>query len=535
MSKKDRETGNQTDEKTEPKNNSPVNNYDSKTIKQMENLLNVGIALSAEKEHNKVLEMILTEARHITGADAGTLYLCSEDNHLLFKIAHNDTLGTYQGGDGEKVDLPPLPIQKDSVAGYTAITKEVVNIPDVYNSDKFDFSGPKKYDKMTGYKSVSMLVAPLEDHEGKVVGVLQLINATDEEGKVNPFATYYEKVISSLASQAAVSINNISFLEEIENLLRAFVESMATAVDARTPYNASHTLRIARMIGKFIEGINKTREGRLAEEYFDEDRKEQLIMGAWLHDIGKIAVPLSVMNKASRLEGSLKLVLQRFDFIELQLRNEINRENDKNTREDSRAKDPEQMLNLLKEARSLIKKADSGDTFVDEEMIEKISDIGSNKYYDLNGVLHNWLTDEEKEALSVSRGTLTAEERKIIEDHVNVGQRILQGVPFPARLNRVLDWVGMHHEYLDGSGYPEGLKGKDIPLEARMMTIVDIFDALVAADRPYKKPKPVGVALNILASMVKEGKLDSDLLEVFKKYEVWEVMKLEKEDSYRIW
>lgn len=508
--------------------------YNLATFKQIENLLNVGIALSAEKEHNKVLEMILTEARRITRADAGTLYLY-ENNHLAFSFIQNETMDIYQGGDGDKLDLPPLTVSKDNVAGYTALTKSVVNIADVYHTDDFNFSGPKKYDSITGYKTTSMLVAPMVDHEEKVVGVLQLINARSEKGEVIPFASYYEKVIASLASQAAISVTNIRILQEVKNLLRGLVESMATAVDSRTPYNASHTLRITRLARKMIDVINSINKGVLAEEYFDKKREEQLVMSAWLHDIGKISVPLAVMDKSCRLEGRLELVLQRFDYIDVLLQKDLLQYKIEQQDKKNKIVELQKKLQLLEEARKLVICANRGDTFIDEDLTEQLKHIGSQTYVDSKGHSCKWLTDDELEALLVKRGTLTSAERKTIEDHVNIAVRILQAIPFPEKLNDVSKYVSMHHEYLDGSGYPQGLKGEEIPLEARILAIADIFDALVASDRPYKKAKPVEIALKILDSMVEEGKLDRELMYIFKKYKAWECLETENSDSYRIW
>lgn len=205
-----------------------------KLSEHLEELLNIGIALPAEKDHTRLLERILREARRITNADAGTLYLCEHDR-LVFKIVHNDTLGIYQGGQGEPIDLPPVPLDGTSVSSWVALNKKSVNIPDVYTADNFDFSGPKRYDAITGYRTGSMLVVPLENYEGEVIGVLQLLNAKDEQGQTIPFDPELEKIVFSLASQAAVSLTNMQYLEEIDNLFHSFVQVMATAIDARTP------------------------------------------------------------------------------------------------------------------------------------------------------------------------------------------------------------------------------------------------------------------------------------------------------------
>lgn len=501
--------------------------YNSKSIELIEDLLNIGIALSAEEDHNKLLELILTEARKITNADAGTLYLY-EDDKLSFKLMQNDTLEINKGGRGEEIDLPPVELNKENVSAYVALTKETVNIADVYDTDKFDFSGPKKYDQMTNYRTKSMLVLPLEDYEGNVIGVLQLINAQDDKkDKVIPFKSHLEKVVGSLASQAAVSLSNVQAKQEIEELLNSFVEVMATAVDARTPYNAAHTKRLAAMIKEFMDLINGYEEGKYADEYFDDDRRQELIMTAWLHDIGKVAIPLEVMNKATRLEDKLELVEQRFDYIAA-----VNKLSYYKKKEEGRLQLKEELAQI-EEARELVNKANNPNTFVDEEMQDELAQIAKLTYVDETGTEQPWLTDDELQALSVAKGTLTSEEREEMEDHVQVAVRILKAIPFPERLDNIPNLVSMHHEFLDGSGYPRGLEGDEIPLEIRILTVVDIFDSLAAADRPYKDAKSVDEALGILDSMIEEGKLDEDVVRIFREEELWQVE--ESDRDYQIW
>jgi GAF domain-containing protein len=284
----------------------------------LEELLNIGIALSAEKDHTKLLERILREARRITNADAGTLYLCEEDR-LVFKIIHNDTLGIYQGGQDEPVDLPPVPLDPANVSSWVALHKKSVNIPDVYETSNFDFSGPKKYDAIIGYRTGSMLVVPLENYGGEVIGVLQLLNAKNEQGQIIPFAPELEKIVFSLASQAAVSLTNMQYIQEIDNLFHSFVQVMATAIDARTPYNVNHTRHIAQLAEKFAAYLDSLTSGPFSQEKFSENRTAQLVMAAWLHDIGKVAIPLNVMDKPSRLGERIGYVRQRLELLENRL------------------------------------------------------------------------------------------------------------------------------------------------------------------------------------------------------------------------
>ncbi|MCK8824081.1 HD domain-containing phosphohydrolase [Fuchsiella alkaliacetigena] len=510
-----------------------MNNNKTEKVLEIEDLLNIGIALTAERDHNKLLEMILSAARRITKADAGTLFLL-ENNELVFKIIHNETLNIFKDNSKEEIELPNVPLVKENVAAYVALTKESVNIPDVYNSTRFNFSGPKKYDQITGYKTSSMLVIPLKDHQEQVIGVLQLINAQDETREVVPFAPYFEKVISSLASQAAITISNAKFLAAIENLLDSFVKVMATAIDARTPYNANHTRRVAKMTEKLIELINHSTKGSLASEHFDQQRTDQLIMAAWLHDIGKIAIPLKVMNKSSRLEDRLELVLQRLDYIAAKAEADYLRNKSESSNNKSLRKKYLQKLDTIKEAKNLIITANDPSVFVSEDMIERLKKIANLNYTDSSGEVQPWLKENELHNLSVAKGTLTEQERELMEHHVELAGQILELIPFPEELAQVPDWVVQHHEFLDGEGYPKQLVGTEISLEGRVLTLVDIFDALTAADRPYKQPLSVDKALNILASMTNEGKLDAELFSIFRQGQVWTCLNEEDEDIYNL-
>lgn len=498
--------------------------YTAKMLEQVEQLLNVGIALTTEKDHNHLLEMIVSEARRITRADAGTLYLCDE-NSLQFKIIQNETMHVFKGGKGEPIDLPPVPLNKNNVSSYAALAHRSVNIPDVYTTQEFDFTGPKSYDRITGYRTVSMLVVPLENHENEVIGVLQLINSLNGSGEPVAFPAYLEKVVFSLASQAAIALTNMNLVTEIEDLFQSFVEVMATAIDSRTPYNANHTRRVALLSGALALAINDTNQGTWASEYFDNDRIAQLVMAGWLHDIGKIATPLAVMNKASRIEGRLEIVLQRFDSIKAGMKAACweEKSNLRNNKARLEAENQwQKQLNMIETARELVIKADNPSTLITDEMADTLHQIAALTYKDQSGHECPWLTDEELAALSIARGTLTEEERKIMEDHVIVTQRMLEKIPFTKKLKDVPYFASIHHEHLDGKGYPAGLKGDQIPLEGRILALVDVFDALTAADRPYKKALPLEQALKILGFMVKDGELDGDLYEIFCTSRVWE-------------
>ncbi|HHV96182.1 MAG TPA: HD domain-containing protein [Clostridiaceae bacterium] len=494
-----------------------MNAANTKISDHLEELLNIGIALSAEKNHTKLLERILREALRITNADAGTLYL-REHDYLTFKIIHNDTLGIYLGGQGEPNDLPPVPLNSANVSSWVALNKKSVNIPDVYNVDNFDFSGPKKYDAITGYRTCSMLVVPLENYEGEVIGVLQLLNAKNEKGKVIPFDPKLEKIVFSLASLAAVSLTNMQYVQEIDNLFHSFVQVMATAIDARTPYNANHTRNIARLAEKFAAYLDSLTSGPFSNVKFSENRTAQLVMAAWLHDIGKVAIPLSIMDKSTRLGDRVEYVKQRLDLVENRLIRSFLEKKIAGVADIKLEEEHREQLARLSKARQLIEKANNPTTFVDQDLFLELSELAN--WEPLPGV--RLLTDDEFKFLCIPKGTLTDEERKIMESHVTIAQRMLEKIRFNNRYKDVPAWVLSHHELLDGTGYPRGLKAEEIPLEVRILTILDIYDALTASDRPYKKAMTPQAAFNILERMAEDGKLDILLVTAFKKSRIWE-------------
>ncbi|MDD2621401.1 MAG: GAF domain-containing protein, partial [Syntrophomonadaceae bacterium] len=357
-----------------------MKNYTPEILAQVDDIISIGIALSAEKDKNLLLEMIVTEARRITNADAGTLYLC-ENDALSYKIMQNESMNTHLGGRGEKITFPPVPLRMENVSAYVALTHKSVNIPNVYQAKEFDFSGPKKFDESTGYRTLSMLVIPLENHEDEVIGVLQLINARDENNSLIPFASHFENVISSLASQAAIAISNMQLIADIENLFNSFVQVMATAIDSRTPYNANHTRRVALLAGELARAINQHNEGKWADTSFNEDQIAQLVMAGWLHDIGKIATPLEVMNKSTRIEREMELVMQRFDYIMAALTAQYldkklaimdNPMQTTNERLQELEDWWEREQAYVNEAREFIIKVDNPGTFVNGEIVAKL-------------------------------------------------------------------------------------------------------------------------------------------------------------------
>ncbi|MGN0471705.1 MAG: HD domain-containing phosphohydrolase [Lachnospiraceae bacterium] len=470
-------------------------------------ILDTGIALSKEKDRNKLFDRILDCSMDIVNCDAGTLYIVN-DNNLEFKVMKTISLGIDRGKNGEVIDLPPVPLREENICAFSVLKKQSVNIENVYESILFDFSGPRKYDSLTGYHTRSMLTIPLLNQEDEAVGVLQLLNAMDAKGAVIPFDPEYERILLSLASQAAIAVSNILYMNEIKEQMWSFTEAMAEAIDQRTPYNATHIRKVAEYAGMVADKINEKHARGEDAEYFDTNRREQLVMAALLHDIGKIVTPITVMNKATRLEHSMHEIQMR--FASFRDRYQIQWLTGKISEVEYREK--EAKLQELLELAEDVNRSE----FLKEETRLKLEEAFANVYRD--GDLEiPYFTEEEKENLLIRKGTLTDAERKIMENHVIMTSQILDKVHFNRTYKDAPRFAGEHHEYIDGSGYPKQLAGEELSAETRILAVADICDALLASDRPYKKPKPREVAFAIMESMVAEGKLDGKYVAYLKE------------------
>lgn len=469
-----------------------------------EKIMDIGVRLSTERDRNCLLVTILDKGMEITNCDASTLYLY-ENDELRFKFMKTLSMGVSRGLDGEVIDLPPVPLKEGNVCSYAAIHREIVNIPDVYASSRFDFSGPRQYDSLTGYRTKSQLVVPLANNENELIGVLQLINAMDDEGNVIAFNEEYEIIIRALGAIAAIELTNLSYVEALKAQIYSFVEALTTALEKRTPYNALHTRNVEKYASLLADYITELhREGK-CDKTFDPERKEQLMLAALIHDIGKMVVPLSIMNKATRLDTRLEKVDDRFELLKALY--EIDMLRGRITREEYEAVEKD-----LNSELAFIHEMDVIDR-VGDEACEHIRRLAEKQHVSEDGTILPYLTEGEAECLSIRSGTLTVKERKEMENHVVMTSRILEKVQFYKGFSMVPKWVGAHHEYMDGSGYPNGLKGDELDLETRLLTVVDIYDALVATDRPYKQPISREKAIQILKDMAKKGKVDQQLVE----------------------
>lgn len=472
--------------------------------KDFEKIMDIGIRLSTERDRNRLLMTILDKGMEITNCDASTLYLY-ENDELHFKFMKTLSMGVSRGMNGEVIDLPPVPMKEENVCSYAAIHREVVNISDVYASSRFDFSGPRQYDSLTGYRTQSQLVVPLANNENELIGVLQLINAMDKKGELIAFNEEYEIIIRALGAIAAIELTNLSYVEALKTQIYSFVEALTTALEERTPYNALHTRNVQKYASLLADYITELHKEGKCEKTFDSARKEQLMLAALIHDIGKMVVPLSIMNKATRLDTGIEKVDDRFKLLKALY--EIDMLRGRITHEEYEAvkKDLEAELAFIHEIDVI--------DYVTDGNCEHIRRLAGKQHVSEDGSILPYLTQREAECLEIRSGTLTVQERKEMENHVVMTSRILEKVQFYKGFSMVPKWVGAHHEYLDGSGYPNGLRGDELDLETRLLTVVDIYDALVATDRPYKQPILKPKAIQILKDMAQKGKVDLQLVE----------------------
>lgn len=483
----------------------------------------IGMALSGEENIPRLLEMIVYEARELTNADAGTLYMVNEErSHLDFVIMQNETMGTFLGGrSGDTIHLPAVPLcmggeeNHAHVSSHVALTGEIVNIPDVYQSSDFDFSGTRDYDRATGYRSRSMLVIPMRNHENDVIGVLQLLNARDPGGEVREFADEYISLVAALASQAAVTLTKTRLIQGLKELLEAFIRSIAAAIEEKSRYTGGHIARVSRLACLLAEEINHSAAGPFRDVHFSPQELEEIRLAGWLHDIGKIITPEFVVDKSTKLEticDRAALVALRFDCIRKcreaeHLQAVIAALQGGVPDQAPPAAELEAALQAIEADKAFVLACNEPGYLLDQAGLERLRRIAEQRFV-LDGVERPWLEPEELQNLSITRGTLNPGERTVIESHADLTYRMLAALPFPKHLSRVPEFAGHHHEKCDGSGYPFGLTAAELSLQARIMAVADVFEALTARDRPYKKPMPLSQALRILGEMKDSGHID---------------------------
>jgi HD-GYP domain-containing protein (c-di-GMP phosphodiesterase class II) len=511
---------------------------------ELHDLNRIGVALSAQRNIRTLLEMILSQSREITSADAGSLYLVErgkdhethKDDILRFKLPQNDSVSV--GEFEEKA----MSLDETTIAGYAALTGKLVNVADAYNLPPGSpYRYGRSFDERSGYRTKSILSVPMRDHNDDVIGVVQLINkkrdpkavlrpVTLVEELVIPFTSVDEELVTSLASQAAVAFENTQLIEEIRNLFNSFVQASVTAIESRDPTTSGHSSRVATLTVGLAETVDGLNAGPFREVAFTRDQLQEIRYASLLHDFGKVGVREKVLIKGKKLYvGELLLIRQRFGFIKRSL--EADHLRAKLEQSLRGLATPELLAQMDRDFEARQAELDeylrmivhsNEPTILEEESFRTLLDLTTRTYTDSDGNLQPYLTANEVSALSIRRGSLSEKERREIESHVTHTFRFLSEIPWTREYRKVPDIAYAHHEKIDGSGYPRKLAGADIPIQSRMMTISDIFDALVAWDRPYKKSVPVQKALDILHEECNAGKLDRALLDIFVEAKVYE-------------
>jgi len=465
----------------------------------IDNIFKLGIALSAEKDNAKLFGMILNEAIDLTGSDAGTIYIL-EENQLYFNYMITRSKGVDKSADRGEINIPPVPLGRGHVCACCALDKQLINIADIYYDKMYDFSGAQKYDALNGYRTRSMLVVPMLDETEDCIGVLQLINAGGSDSDII-YNEEDENIIRALASFAAVSLNARLMQEVINDLLHSFVTVMVGAIDTRSPYNANHTKSMVKYGERFLEWLDSS------DSDFNISKKDRdpFLMSIWLHDIGKLLIPLDVMDKATRLGEKLETINNRITIAILM----------------EKLSGREENITGFIHIRELIDKV-NGMGFLPDDLYEEVATLSEKMCLNENGETIRLITDEELKSLLVRKGTLTEAERRVMESHVEYTNKMLSGMKFSGRYKNVANIAAGHHELIDGTGYPNRISGEDVNAQTRLLTILDIYDALTAEDRPYKPPLPTQKAFAILEDMANEGKIDKGILELFKKSGAWD-------------
>jgi HD-GYP domain-containing protein (c-di-GMP phosphodiesterase class II) len=524
--------------------------------REINDLNEIGAALSAEHDTSKLLEMILTKSREITRSDAGSLYIVEEVEQpasdaqmeqppahkvLRFKLTQNDS-----------VAVPfreiTMEINEKSIAGYVALTGAVVNIEDAYHlPDDVPYHINRKFDEDSGYRTKSILAVPMRNQKSEIVGVVQLINCKRNAAAkltsrqavtadVVPYSLRQQELVTSLASQAAVAFENSRLYEEIQRLFEGFVRASVIAIEARDPTTSGHSFRVANLTVALAETVDKD-AGPFADVRFSRTQMKEIRYASLLHDFGKVGVREEVLVKAKKLYPSqLEVIQQRFQFVKRTLEAETLRSHLDYVLQKGREEYLQQLpafdatladrVRELDETFKVILQSNEP-TVLPEGNFERLLDIAARGFTDLDGAAHPLLTQDEVRLLSIRKGSLDETERLQIESHVVHTYNFLKQIPWTREIRSIPAIARGHHEKLNRGGYPNKLGAPEIPVQTRMMTISDIFDALAASDRPYKRAVSPERALEILGFSVKDGELDPQLFRLFLEAKVFERWKIE--------
>jgi len=524
-----------------------------KMLDRLNKLHGIVKAMSRETDHGRLLDMIVFGARELTNADGGTLYI-REQNSLKFAIIYNKSLNIHMGGASTTpLKFDPLPLYLEgkpnlnNVACNSVINDQIINLEDAYLTHEFDFSRTRQFDKQTSYRSKSFLTIPLKNHDREIIGVIQLINAIDPETKAIITFSKEDQIFSEfLSSLAAITLTNYTLIQQQEELFVSFADVIASAIDDKSPHTGQHCARVPIITMMLAEAAAKDQTEAFCDFSMNENDRKELHLAALLHDCGKITTPVHVIEKSTKLEtiiDCIELVDTRFEILKrdaeiqtLQAKLALMEKNypDLSNSIELRKKmeqldrDFESTKKQFDEDRRFLREVNIGGEFLEDSKIERIKQIGRYRWVNEENVEDNFLTFNEMSSLSIKRGTLTAEEREIINRHIDVTVMMLEKLPYPKHLARIPEFAGGHHERMDGKGRPKGLKKHEMSLQARIMGCAEVFEALTAKDRPYKKGKTLSESLKIMGKMAEDQQIDADIfrlliesgvyLEYAKKY-----------------
>ena len=504
---------------------SETNNLFSK-IRKLDTLLK---NLSKEKRHTALLEHILFAIKDMTSADGGTLYLPTDKKTLKFEIVTNDSLKLKMGGTSNVSiafkdiniydDLTGKP-NMDHIACSCFINKEIINIDDAYDTTNFNFTGSKRFDIQTGYKTKSILAVPLIDVHKNVIGVIQLVNATNHKGVITNFSDEDIAFAEFLSSHAAITVTNFKLTKDLTKLFESLAKVIATAIDDKSPYTGNHCYRVPEITMMITEEAIKEASGPLKNFSLSEDQVHEMKLAALLHDCGKVSTPVHVIDKATKLEtitDRIETIETRFEVVKRDAEIEFLKKKIDNLEGRSNHNlDQAKIVYHKKMARykldfQFLQKSNIGTEYMPKEDQEKVIKISQHKWSPKGMKTQNIITENEITNLNIPKGTLTEEEKQIINHHIVMTAKMLDQLDFPEHLKNIPEIASNHHEKLNGKGYPKGLKDDQISMQARIIGISDIFEALTAQDRPYKKGKTLSETLFILGKMVEDNELDQGL------------------------
>ncbi|WP_199248299.1 HD family phosphohydrolase [[Phormidium] sp. ETS-05] len=517
----------------------------------VEQLLDIGAALSSTYDLSALLTLILSKSREITCSDAGSVYLVARTDEiptLLFKVAQNHSRPQVSFQEFA------IPLTRQSLAGYVALTGETLNLPDAYIlNPEVPYQLDRSFDRDINYHTRSVLVLPMQNRDGETIGVLQLINRKIRPDLVitpenviestQPYSDWEERILHSLASQAAISIERNQLQESIENLFEGFVRASVQVIEARDPCTYGHSERVAELTVRLSEEVNSVSTGTLRKLYFDQRQIQEIRYAALLHDFGKVGVPEAILVKQKKLYPSqLEVIRHRFalakrtlqmECAQTKFRHLIEHPQHRHVQTEDTCSHCHSLAQLDTKLEEEIQALDrywqilleaNEPRILAEEPLARLRELSGYTYRDAEGQLRPLVSPDEMAQLMVTKGNLTSEERLAIEYHVTYSYEFLKRIPWTVNLKQVPEIAFGHHEKLDGSGYPQGLKGPEIPIQAQLMTIADIYDALTAGDRPYKRGLPVEAALKILRQEAEQGRINYEFLQLFEQRQVFSVL-----------